>query len=111
MPAPALPLLPSVKPSSAASRKKCSVPASEDLQWAHEQGGSDFGPCRLRRSALPSQNCLLQHAAQGEGRSQGLLGSQHLTPRAWLCPLGQLELEPDTEIESWMEAGVEGVLD
>lgn len=38
-------------------------------------------------------------------------GHSTLTPRAWLCPLGQLELEPDTEIESWMEAGVEGVLD
>lgn len=58
-PAPALPLLPSVKPSPAATRKKCSVWASEDLQWAYEQGGSGLGPHQLTGSALPSQNCLL----------------------------------------------------
>lgn len=59
VPAPALPLLPSVKTSPAASRKKCSVWASEDLQWAHEQGGWGLGPHRLTGSVLPSQNCLL----------------------------------------------------
>lgn len=59
VPAPALPLLPSVKPRSAASRKKCSIWASEDLQWAHEQGGSGLGPHWLTGSALPAQKCLL----------------------------------------------------
>lgn len=59
VPAPALPLLPTVKSNAAASRKKSSVWASEDLQWADEQGGSGLGPHGLARSALPSQKFLL----------------------------------------------------
>lgn len=59
VPAPALPLLPSVKPNPAPTRKKCSVRESEDLQWAHEQSCSGLGPHQLTGSSLSSQNCLL----------------------------------------------------
>lgn len=48
------------------------TPVSQDMAWPE--------------SPLKTATSSMQPRVKGD--PQGLLGPQHLTPRAWLCPLG-----------------------
>lgn len=88
-------------------------PAAGGEDMAKGQGGGAWGPLSPMHQSgdiLPQPSLKycpshrLRHVTQSEGRPQGQLGPWLLTPRPQLCPLGQPELEPDTESESWTGA-------